>query len=144
MCRLELNELRISLLRTGAGGMTPIPIFFAAAATAAAEVTPAGGDDLTTCCWPTMAPAATDDDGGGDLNMVWLLLSSEFKERSVSLLTSCEVVCPTTPLEKSGGISMLSEDPTLEELSLRARLDPASSSSSSPSSSSSSWERFSW
>ncbi len=71
--------------------------------------------------------------------MPWLLLKRELRDRSdVSLLTSWEVVCPTTPLEKSGGISMLKDDPTLDELSLRARLLPSPSSSSSSSSSSAS------
>ena len=62
-------------------------------------------------------------------------------DKSVSRLTRCDVVCPTTPLEKSGGISMLREEPTEEELSRLARFDPESpsSSSSSSSTSSSSW-----
>jgi hypothetical protein len=72
------------------------------------------------------------------------LLSKDVNDKSVSLLTKCEVVCPITPLEKSGGISMDKEEPILQseknlfkrrlrihkvdhyldDESLRARFDP--------------------
>lgn len=73
-------------------------------------------------------------------NMDWLRLSKLFKDKSVSLLTKCDVVCPTTPLENSGGISIDNEDPKLDDESRLALFDPASASSPSSLSSSSSSE----
>ena len=67
--------------------------------------------------------------GGGKIP--WLRLRRELRDKSVSRLTNCDVVCPTTPLEKRGGISMDSEEPTDDEDSRRARLERSSSSSSS-------------
>jgi hypothetical protein len=55
----------------------------------------------------------------------WFLERREPRERSVSLETRCEVVWPTTPLEKRGGISRDREEPSEEEESRRARLLPA-------------------
>ena len=69
----------------------------------------------------------------------WLRLKRELRDKSVSRFTNWEVVCPTTPLEKRGGISIDREDPTEEEDSRLALLDRSSSSSSSKSSKSSSW-----
>ena len=50
---------------------------------------------------------------------------SQDSDSSNYLDTRCEVVWPTTPLEKRGGISMEREDPKEEEESLRALLLPS-------------------
>ena len=47
--------------------------------------------------------------------MDWLLLSSELSERSASRLTRCDVVCPITPFENNGGISIDSDEPMLQK-----------------------------
>ena len=63
-------------------------------------------------------------------NRLWFLERSEPRERSASLDTRWLVVCPTTPLEKSGGISMEREEPREEEESLLALLLPSPTDSS--------------
>jgi hypothetical protein len=63
-------------------------------------------------------------------NRDWFRERSEPRERSASLETRCDVVCPTTPLEKRGGISMEREEPREEDESLRARLLPSPTDSS--------------
>ena len=60
--------------------------------------------------------------------------TSETQNRTLALVgekwfyldTRWEVVCPTTPFEKRGGISMEREEPKLEEESLRTLLLPSS------------------
>ena len=60
--------------------------------------------------------------------------NSETQNRTLALVgekwfyldTRWEVVCPTTPFEKRGGISMEREEPKLEEESLRTLLLPSS------------------
>jgi hypothetical protein len=47
--------------------------------------------------------------------MDWLRLSSELSDRSVSRLTRCDVVCPITPFENNGGISIDNDDPMLKD-----------------------------
>lgn len=61
---------------------------------------------------------------------LWFLERREPRERSASLDTRWLVVCPTTPLEKSGGISMEREEPREEEESLLALLLPSPTDSS--------------
>lgn len=60
----------------------------------------------------------------------WFLERREPKDRSVSLFTRCVVVWPTTPEEKSGGISKDRDEPNDEDESRRARLLPVSEISS--------------
>ena len=61
----------------------------------------------------------------------WFLERRDPRERSVvSRDTRWEVVWPTTPLWKRGGISMERDDPSELELSRRARLDPVTEISS--------------
>ena len=64
-------------------------------------------------------------------NRDWFRDSREPRDRSVvSRDTRWEVVWPTTPLWKSGGISMERELPRELELSRRARLEPLTEISS--------------
>ena len=74
-----------------------------------------------------------------DLSNSWLregqpghpyLDNNDPRDRSVSLDTRWDVVCPTTPFWNKGGISMDKEEPRELELSLLALLDPVTDISS--------------